>query len=413
MPVCADFSPEAPFAVDLLRLIDCRVETLGEEGYLTLAGAGSPVSAAFAGLLTIAIALLGYRLLLGERLEARDGLFLALRIGIVLALATQWPAYQALVYRVVIDGPTELAGAIAGPIGGTRSGMAGRVQAVWQGLDTIAHPPLPTAAIVTSTATAAPGQGAAPAQTPPQPAQWALGRTERGRISAASLVLLVSSMGGLIAVRVVAGLLLALGPLFVACLLFGSLRGLFEGWVRGLAFAALGNVAVTVVLGMELAVLEPQALAFASALGAGAPPPGAAGEMFATVLLFGFAVIVALAAVARVAAGFRLPVLTSGNLSVVTAAPGMRGQAAFATMARPGSPAPVELLPPSRAAQLAETLRISERRDTFAAPGRRVAPAGAPAGMGGSPATIPLGQGGRRTLANRRSAAAARRDSNG
>lgn len=410
MPLCADFAPDAPFAVDLLRLIDCRVEALGEEGYLALAGAGSPVTAALAGLLTIAIALTGYRLLLGERLEARDGLFLALRIGIVLALATQWPAYQALVYRVVIDGPAELSGALAGPVGGTRNGMAGRVQAVWQGLDTIAHPPPPAAASAPP-APAGSSQAALPAPAPAQAAQWALGRSDRGRVSAASLVLLVTSMGGLISVRVVAGLLLALGPLFIACLLFGGLRGLFEGWIRGLAFAALGSVAVTVVLGMELAVLEPQALAFTAALEAGAPPPGAAGEMFAAVLLFGFAVIVALAAVARVAAGFRLPSFTTEYPSSPSAASaGGRGESAVPAAARAPGSGPAELLPPSRATRLAEAIQIAERRDALAAPGRRIAPAGAPDGMTFVQTVTPLGQGGRRTLANRRSAAAARRD---
>ena len=44
-----------------------------------------------------------------------------------------------------------------------------------------------------------------------------------------------SGMSGL------AGLLLALGPLFAIFLLFEGTRGLFEGWVRGLAGAALGH----------------------------------------------------------------------------------------------------------------------------------------------------------------------------
>lgn len=410
MPFCAEFAPDAPFAVELLRLIDCRVETLGEEGYLALAGAGSPVSTALAGLLTIAIALLGYRLLLGERLEVRDGVFLGLRIGIVLALATQWPAYQALVYRVVIDGPAELGDALAAPIGGTRGDMASRVQTVWQGLDAIAHPPLP-AAVQPPQPPGQPGHAVTPPPVPATQAQYALSRTDRGRVSAASLVLLVTAMGGLIAVRAVAGLLLALGPLFVACLLFGALRGLFEGWVRGLAFAALGSVATTVVLGMELAVLEPQALAFA-ALGGGAPPPGAAGEMFATVLLFGFAVVVALTATARVAAGFGLgkPASVVGSASL----PAVTGRRELVPLSGSVSGTVIsggtasELLPPSRAAQLAEAIRIAERRDALSAPGRRIAPEGM-TGIGQT--TAPLGQGGRRARAPRRTAASARRDS--
>src|SRR5699024_9265543 len=72
---------------------------------------------------------------------------------------------------------------------------------------------------------------------------WALG--------GARVMYLVTALGGFAAVRLVAGLLLALGPFFIAFLLFDGTRGLFEGWVRGLAAAALGAVAVTVILGVE------------------------------------------------------------------------------------------------------------------------------------------------------------------
>ena len=51
--------------------------------------------------------------------------------------------------------------------------------------------------------------------------------------------------------------LLALGPFFIAFLLFDGTRGLFEGWLRVLAGTFLGAVGSAVVLGVELALLEP------------------------------------------------------------------------------------------------------------------------------------------------------------
>ena len=57
--------------------------------------------------------------------------------------------------------------------------------------------------------------------------------------------------------RLVAGLLLALGPFFIAFLLFDGTRGLFEGWLRVLGGAALGALGTAIVLGVELALLEP------------------------------------------------------------------------------------------------------------------------------------------------------------
>src|SRR5439155_567824 len=58
-------------------------------------------------------------------------------------------------------------------------------------------------------------------------------------IGGSRMLFLVGAIGGLAAVRMIAGLLLAVGPLFVAFLLFENTRSLFEGWIRVLAGAAL------------------------------------------------------------------------------------------------------------------------------------------------------------------------------
>jgi type IV secretion system protein VirB6 len=58
-------------------------------------------------------------------------------------------------------------------------------------------------------------------------------------------------------VRLTTGFLLAVTPLMAGLLLFGVTRGIFEGWVRALVTVFLASIMLTVVYGVELAMLEP------------------------------------------------------------------------------------------------------------------------------------------------------------
>jgi type IV secretion system protein VirB6 len=297
---CGTFDPAAGYVVGLTAFIDCRVQELGEAGYLALAADGSPVRLALTGLVAILVALIGYRLMLGERFEIRHGVLTAVRLGIVLALCTQWPAYQALVYKVVINGPAELARSILA--GEQAEALPARIEGTHQMLEAIAQPRAAALGPVAQL------QSGAAVPAPPALLTGGLTIEEKKRLSTSSIVLLVASLGALLSVRVAAGLLLALGPLFAACLLFDGLKGWFEGWVRGLAGAMLGSVAATTVLVLELTVLEPQLIELATGLQAGLPRPGASTEVFATTLLFAVVAAVTMLLVTRAAAGFRLPV---------------------------------------------------------------------------------------------------------
>jgi type IV secretion system protein VirB6 len=297
---CASFDPAAGYVVSLTSFVDCRVQELGQAGYLALAADGSPVRLALSGLITLLIALIGYRLLLGERLEIRHGVFTAARLGIVLALCTQWPAYQALVYDVVVGGPGELASALSASDADTPGELPQRIESSYRAMEALAHPR-------PSLALASPQVQAGAAVPIAAALSGLLTIEEQKRLSASSVALLVSSLGALLSVRVTAGLLLALGPLFAACLLFDGLRGWFEGWVRGLAGAALGSVGASAVLAIELAVLEPQLRELQAAIVAGPIRAGATTELYTTTLLFGLVAAVTLVLTIRAAAGFRLP----------------------------------------------------------------------------------------------------------
>ena len=80
--LCA--KPAVPgLAAQLLADIDCQAFGLVERGYAALAAPSGPASVALTGLLVIAVALLGYRLLLGRGILS-DSVGLVVRIGIVL-----------------------------------------------------------------------------------------------------------------------------------------------------------------------------------------------------------------------------------------------------------------------------------------------------------------------------------------
>ncbi len=70
---CAPFDPLGRYVGSILAWVDCRTMGLGEEAFRAL-GPGSPFGAALTGLLTIYVALIGYRLLLGGELTVRDGM---------------------------------------------------------------------------------------------------------------------------------------------------------------------------------------------------------------------------------------------------------------------------------------------------------------------------------------------------
>ena len=227
---------------------------------------GAASSLVLGGVLTIFIAIFGYRLILGDTPDWRSGILTVVKLGVVLVLATSWPAFRTLAYDVALKGPAELAGAVGGASGlpGAGGGLVARLQAIddeMAELTVIGTGRPPNADLV-----------AGPTAQPMTPAQQAQERRrlqdlasharwdpahDLSLLGSARTVFLSGTIAAFASVRLIAGLLLALGPLFAIFLLFSGTRGLFEGWVRGLAGAALGAVATAIVLGVELALIEP------------------------------------------------------------------------------------------------------------------------------------------------------------
>jgi type IV secretion system protein VirB6 len=281
---CQAIPYDGVFAREAIAFLDCQAQALGSHGFLALATPGSSVSVAIAGLLSIFVAVFGFRLLLGQGPGIREGMLSVSKVGVVLALATSWPAYQVLIYDIVLKAPAELVADVGGPsdVPGAEGDLVARLDRADLAFERLA---------ILGVGTPAPSTGV---KLPPSPFvgfdPFALG-------SARSL-LLTSAIGAFAFLRLGAGILLALGPLFVAFLLFDSMRWLFEGWLRALVALTLGATVATLTLGMELAFLGPWLADLIGRRQEDYAAPEAAAELLAVTLVFA----VVLSALLRLAA---------------------------------------------------------------------------------------------------------------
>jgi type IV secretion system protein VirB6 len=148
-------------------------------------------------------------------------------IGLVLTFATSWIAYQTVVWNLATGAPNELAGILTGTAGNATDVFAAKIDVAFQALIQASN-----------------GQAADSAFSPP------------GLLWLGGTLLLLGTVGILATSRIALAVLLALGPFFVVLALFQGTRGLFVGWLKGVAMLALAPLFA--VLGgslmLELAV---------------------------------------------------------------------------------------------------------------------------------------------------------------
>ena len=397
--VCSEPDMALGVAVRLSTYLDCQARALGENGFQALAG-GPMGTALLSGVVTVFIALIGYRLMLGSTPDVRDGVGWAVRLGIVLALVTSWPAFQALVYRVAVDAPTHVAAVLIPASGLAAEGLDERVQ---RGYDTLRQ------GLANN-----PAQAAAQAGQPANAAQAQQSLLDPLPKTASLLVIATAGLAG--ALRIAIGFLLAVAPLAIMSLLFGGTNGLFVGWLRALAGLALALVASTVVTAIHLVVFEGEMSNYLSADAVSADP-----QALTTIVAF-FALVGVIATLAGIAMGsaLRLPrprAATAAPLvfrdhaeqQLAPAATRARGEPVAGVAGAPGQ---------ARARAVAEVLSTSvhrERRAPAAADhrdGQRAGPAAVAAAVEHRDEYRPverIGVAGRRSL-GRRTLSAARRD---
>lgn len=397
--VCALTPAPDRFASGLMQYLDCQASSLGSQGFMAMAAPGSSVSLLLSALLTIFIALIGYRLLFGETLNVRDGVLAFVKVGIVLAFATSWPAYRTIVFDVVLRAPAEMAGEIGRPAGlpGATGGLTTRMDAVDRSFRILAiyGAGVPTRQQVEE------ANGVAPPL---------FGNFDAFALGAARVIFLVGGLGAFALTRIAAGLLLALGPLFIAFLLFSATRGLAEGWIRGLAATTLGSAAIAIALGIELALLDPWLSGLASQRAGRLAIPGVPAAMLATSIIFALAISGLVALAGRIAFGLQLP----APQSLAAMLPGMGSGTVGARIVT--SPPRIDAAENrSRAMAVADSIVSAQRRDerAFSGASRVQTTAGSlvrNANLGATSAGTPIGRSFRRRNARRVSAGAAMRD---
>lgn len=388
------------FASELLAYMDCQAASLGAQGYLALAAPGSTGSLLLLALLTIFVALFGYRMLLGDTPTLNDGVLAFVKIGIVLALTTSWPAYQTLLYDVVLRAPAELASDIGGASGlaGTEADLATRLDGVDQGLRTLSLLGVGVPVIV-----------APDISQRAEPSLWA--GFDTFALGASRIVLLGTAAGGFGLSRLGAGFLLALGPVFVGFLLFAGTRGLFEGWLRGLVGVALGALVTAIVVRVELALLEPWVADLVAQREGGYAINGVPATLLTTALVFAGVLTGLVGLAMKVAVGVQLPHRTgsaSHSFTRPVYAHDLRAPATLPTSTNFPSQGR------SRAADIADAVAATQRRENHqVTPARPTGDTSSRSGGGADRSSVdvePLGQRFRRRTTPRSSVSSRRRD---
>lgn len=255
-------------ARDVLASTDCLITDQVQRGYAMMLAPGSGFQQLLTAALIIYVAFVGYRLMLGySSLTMRDAVIHFVKIGVVLALVTSWPSYEVIVFNLLFNGPEQIAGTMLASAPGipqTNGDIFDALQAVFDRITTVASAAWGHAVPTPGSATvplADPMGGAADIRTPkgvlPPISLGQLGSQQFLAMAlwASALLMLLSTVGVLLVVRILLALLLLVGPLFIVAALFAATQGLFEGWLRTavkFALAPLFTILTSAALLMAL-----------------------------------------------------------------------------------------------------------------------------------------------------------------
>lgn len=274
-PACPVIDPDAGGAQSLVSAVDCFVKSSVQDGYAALLGQGSVFSQALTIALTLYVAITGYRLIFGRSsLSLGEFAPKVLLIGGVLALSSNWASYQVLVFDLLTDGPQEVA-MMTGAQGGSVQGVTARVDVVSGKI----------ADVAAEWAAASAPQAASP-DAPVLLTKPLTGESPGPNLLLLSALLLVLSSAGVLAVsKILLGLLLAVGPIFVALALFDLTRGLAFGWFRVCVLLALVPLLSLMTSAGALGMVEPMVIDMAAQAVSGEFSLRAAVGLFVAVLV--------------------------------------------------------------------------------------------------------------------------------
>ncbi len=394
-------SPDAALVQGLIGSVDCQVHGLAQAGYAALSAPGSPVSTLLTVLMTLYVGFMGYRLVLGRgTLRIGDATIAAVKLALVVALATNWALLETLAYDLLFKAPTEVGALLLGQLdaGPGKLDPYVRLQFAFDALQDAAQHFATRAGARDAALQGGPGFAAFAANV-------------------GGLVMLLTSLGVVLACKVVLSVLLALAPIVAGLLLFETTRGLVEGWLKAMIALAILPMIATLALSLELAMMAPSLKALAAMKDVqqfAQLDMGPAITVLVLSLVFAAVLVAAAIAVCVIAAGLRLPRerQIGQDVSPVSASD-------------VSSASPLE--PPSRAAHVAAAaISLARREEQAAASAATSSPVGprrlvvvadrtetAPAaGSTTAPAAaaVPLGASYRRPASPRLAASGARRD---
>ena len=281
---CTTTATTDRFAARLLADTDCQAFGLVERGYAALSQPGSTVSIALTALLVIAVALFGYRLLLGRGIVLRDAMDLTIKIGVVLLIATSWESWQALAYHGLARAPGEVAGEMLVAIGAPAP-----LESLQKALDSLTAAGIGyrTRAGIASPLVGGPAAAAAV-------------------LNISAVLLTLATVGILVAARVVLAILLAIAPAMAGFILFDSTRGIAQSWLGAMASAAIAPLFVLLIAAIEFAILMPMIDRLLAEQAAGTFENSSVMPIGLITIVFGFAMLAGVRAGGRIGRGIRL-----------------------------------------------------------------------------------------------------------
>lgn len=339
MDACGGWEASQGYLQGAVRLAECQAHDLVVTGFRTLSAPSGPVGLAITTGLTLYVAIWGWGLLLG-RTPSLASLILAIgRMGLVLTLSLQWPAYEALVYRPALDAPRQLAGTIAGdPTKVMPETLAQRVQKL--------HDRVLTAARISTV------------DSDPSVSQDELRQSQiakRAAINQAGVLILLTGLAAGVWLPLTLGAWLAIGPVFILLGLFTPALRLVRGWAGVIIGLAASSAAAPLLILSWLAMAEPQAQALAGGLAVA--PSEVAATAWSGVLGL------ALVTLAGLATGLQAPRAIGWAVTRIETLLAQAPRALAPARPRPSPPPPV--LAQDRAVWVAASVERAMRRDSL------------------------------------------------
>jgi type IV secretion system protein VirB6 len=291
MSACPVFSADGPVTVaDALKSVDCLSGQAVEIAFSRLFGESGALGQALTLILTLYVALLALSLLTG-RTSLRLNMLTPrmLQLGLVLTFATSWVAYQSVGWNLLVEAPDQVASILLGTKGSATQLFAARLDTLFDVIANSAH--LAQGANALAATTPVPQI----ANTSPKPADL---------LWAASLMLLLGTVGVLIVARIALAAVMALGPVFIILALFRGTRGLFEGWLKAAVMLALTPMLAVLLGGGTLVLVAPMISALARA--GGKVSLELATSIFLAAFVYIALMILAMRAAAMITSGWHL-----------------------------------------------------------------------------------------------------------